>query len=55
MGCPELPTNSIFLFLPPLFSLFSFFPGTEVLEALMGPSKGIPRTGFRGSGPLLTE
>lgn len=42
---------------PPILSfsfchLFSFFPCTEVLEALMGPSKGIPTTGFRAFGPL---
>lgn len=52
MGCPELPINSVFLFLPPFLPLFSFFPCTEVLEALVGPSKGIPRTGVRGYGPL---
>lgn len=55
MGCPELPTNSVFLFLPPFFPLFSFFPCTEVLEALVGPSKGIPRTGDRGFGPLTQQ
>lgn len=34
------------------FPLFSIFPGTEVLEALTGPSKGILTAGFRAFGAL---
>lgn len=44
-----------FSFCHPFPPLFSFFPCTEVLEALVGPSKGIPRTGVRGFGPLTQQ
>lgn len=58
MGCPESPTTDSVILLLPLclvFCLFGFvfwvppiFPCTEVLEALMRPSKGIPTAKFRG-------
>lgn len=63
MGCPESPTTDSVILLLPLCLGFFFvvyffgfffpiFPCTEVLEALMRPSKGIPTAEFRGFGPL---
>lgn len=54
MGCPELPAPILSFSFCYLFSLFSFFPCTEVLEALTGPSKGIPTPGFGAFG-FLTQ
>lgn len=52
-GLPRTPNHQFYLpHSATFFSLFSFFPCTEVLEALMGPSKGILRTGFRAFGPI---
>lgn len=52
-GLPRTPNYQFYLSLSAtFFSLFSFFPCAEVLEALTGPSKGIPRTGFRVFEPL---
>lgn len=54
-GLPRTPnTSSIFLFLSPFVS-FSFFPCTEVLEALIRPSKeAFSQLGLVSLGPLLS-
>lgn len=55
-GLPRTPKSPFYLSVSAtFFSLFSFFPCTEVLEALMGPSKGIPRLGLEPLGPLLSN
>lgn len=54
-GLPRTP-NQFYLSLSATFiSLFSLFPCTEVLKALMGPSRGIPELGFEPLGPLLSD
>lgn len=55
MGCPELPTNSVFLFLPP-FSLY--FPSSLALrfwKPWWGPAKAFPELGLEALGLLLSN
>lgn len=55
MGCPEPQPPVLSFSFCHLLSLFSFFPCTEVLEALMRPSKeAFSQLGLVSLGPLLS-